>query len=97
MCGVLGCFSKSGLQITDKYAQEINHGLDLLHHRGPDNKSLISSSDQSLILGHRRLAIIDLSESDYIEVYSRISDASGSPEMDGSGSTLSEFTGYKLI
>ncbi len=60
MCGVLGCFSKSGSEISKKYFQEINSGLDMLHHRGPDNKSIISSSNNSLLLGHRRLAIIDL-------------------------------------
>ena len=49
MCGVLGCFSKSGSEIS-KYFEEINRGLDMLHHRGPDNKSIISSSNNSLLL-----------------------------------------------
>jgi hypothetical protein len=55
------------------------------------------NSNDIYYAGMQLSSVIDLSESDYIEVYSRISDASGSPEMDGSGSTLSEFTGYKLI
>ena len=42
-------------------------------------------------------AVLDLSASDYIEVYAKISDASGSPVIDGSGATQSEFTGYRII
>ena len=40
---------------------------------------------------------IDLAASDYIEAYVRISDASGSPVVDGSAVDLSEFSGYRLI
>ena len=39
---------------------------------------------------------IDLAASDYIEAYVRISDASGSPVVDGSAVDLSEFSGYRL-
>jgi len=40
---------------------------------------------------------IDLAASDYIEAYIRISDASGSPVVDGSAVDLSEFSGFRLI
>ena len=39
---------------------------------------------------------IDLSASDYIEVYVRINDSSGNPVVDGSAVDLSEFSGYRL-
>lgn len=42
-------------------------------------------------------SVMDLSVGDYIEVYLRISDASGNPVIDGSDATLSEFTGYRII
>ena len=39
---------------------------------------------------------IDLSASDYIEAYTRISDSSGSPVVDGSAADLSEFSGFRI-
>ncbi|PYS14424.1 MAG: asparagine synthetase B, partial [Acidobacteria bacterium] len=35
---------------------------DAMSHRGPDGAGIFISSDRRLALGHRRLAIIDLSE-----------------------------------
>ena len=40
---------------------------------------------------------LDLSVGDYVQIYARISDSSGSPRIDGSDVTLSQFFGYKLI
>ena len=40
---------------------------------------------------------LDLSVGDYVQVYARISDASGSPRIDGSDVNQSQFFGYKLI
>ena len=54
------------------------------------------NSNDIYYAGMQISSIIDLSASDYIEVYVRISDSSGSPVIDGSGSTLSEFSGYRL-
>jgi len=55
------------------------------------------NSNDIFYAGMQISSVMDLSAADYIEVYVRISDASGSPRIDGSGSTLSEFTGYKII
>jgi len=55
------------------------------------------NSNDIYYAGMQLSAVIDLSASDYIEVYCRISDSSGSPAIDGSGDTLTEFSGYKLI
>ena len=41
--------------------------------------------------------VLDLSASDYIEVFGRIDDNSGSPRFDGAATYNSYFTGYKLI
>lgn len=67
------------------------------------NGSLFKKTDWSfnsndiLYAGLTLSSLMDLSATDYIEVYVRISDASGSPVIDGSATTLSEFSGFKLI
>jgi len=53
MCGICGKFSPSGVQI-----EEINHMLDILAHRGPDDSGYYVRG--SIGLGNRRLSIIDL-------------------------------------
>ena len=55
------------------------------------------NSNDIFVAGMALSSVIDLSASDYIEVYARISDASGSPVVDGSGSTYGQFLGYRLI
>lgn len=42
-------------------------------------------------------AIMDLVAGDYLEVYSRIADSSGSPQFNGGASRQSCFGGYKMI
>ena len=54
-------------------------------------------SNDIFVAGMALSTVIDLSASDYVEVYARISDASGSPVVDGSGSTYGQFLGYRLI
>ena len=66
------------------------------------NGSLFKKTDWSfnsndiLYAGLTLSSLMNLAVSDYIEVFVRISDASGSPVIDGSGTTLSEFSGSKL-
>jgi len=55
------------------------------------------NSNDIFYAGMQISSVMDLSVSDYIEVYIRISDSSGNPVIDGSSSTLSEFSGYRLI
>ena len=55
------------------------------------------NSNDILYAGLTLSSLMNLSASDYIEVFVRISDASGSPVIDGSATTLSEFSGFKLI
>ena len=60
MCGLAGIFSPAGtFRVTPSYLQRMR---DTMSHRGPDGAGLWISSDQSVGLAHRRLAIIDLSE-----------------------------------
>ena len=54
-----------------------------------------NNPSHQLVITHQ--AILDLSASDYIEVYCRISDLSGSPFIDGNSSTYqSYFYGYRI-
>jgi asparagine synthase (glutamine-hydrolysing) len=62
MCGLIGFFSLSQAPIP-----QASHTLwamsRLISHRGPDGEGRYISPDQRLGLGHRRLAIIDLTPS----------------------------------
>lgn len=55
MCGILGTLP--GVRKEDFKAS-----LDLLEHRGPDGYGIWEGIDNSILLGHRRLSILDLSE-----------------------------------
>ncbi|MBL8587674.1 MAG: asparagine synthase (glutamine-hydrolyzing) [Methylobacteriaceae bacterium] len=57
MCGVVGLFNRGGAQVDEAVLTAMR---DALAHRGPDGCGLYV--DGRLGLGHRRLAIIDLSE-----------------------------------
>lgn len=58
MCGIAGI-----IQSTPRFGPVHLHRMtDALAHRGPDGEGHWSRSDQKVMLGHRRLAIIDLSE-----------------------------------
>lgn len=55
MCGIFGTVNHN---ISDS---AFSHRLNLLKHRGPDGFGVWSSDDNSIKIGHRRLAIIDTS------------------------------------
>jgi asparagine synthase (glutamine-hydrolysing) len=61
MCGIAGVlsFRNSGFRISEAYLTRMR---DVMSHRGPDGAGNYISPDGRLGLGHRRLAIIDLSE-----------------------------------
>src|SRR6185295_19315959 len=56
MCGIVGT---AGPTPTD--AALVVRMRDVLTHRGPDDAGFWSSAHNLVVLGHRRLAIIDLS------------------------------------
>lgn len=61
MCGINGVlsFKNSGFRVWERYLTRMR---DVMSHRGPDGAGNFISPDRRLGLGHRRLAIIDLSE-----------------------------------
>ena len=62
MCGIVGSYTYGNHENQEKRIQE---AVNVLRHRGPDDKGIEKYffNDSSLILGHTRLAIIDLSSS----------------------------------
>ena len=57
MCGISGIISKSNAPIPEERIKRINN---LVGHRGPDGEGYYFGSN--FAFGHRRLAILDLSE-----------------------------------
>lgn len=58
MCGIAGKISLSDRSVS---AEAVESMCDAIRHRGPDDSGIYHSPDQKVALGHRRLAIIDLS------------------------------------
>src|SRR5580704_9946767 len=58
MCGISGYYSFAG-EISAEHAAATRRVTSLLAHRGPDDCGVFQ--DASVILGHRRLSILDLS------------------------------------
>ncbi len=55
MCGIAGILPAVDEKLFKK-------GLDAIAHRGPDGFGIWKETDDSIMLGHRRLAILDLSD-----------------------------------
>jgi asparagine synthase (glutamine-hydrolysing) len=59
MCGIVGIWNTDGSPLGEP---DLNRFTDSLVHRGPDGKGIYIDSKACLGLGHRRLAILDLTE-----------------------------------
>lgn len=55
MCGILGCFGQHDSSDEERFSSALN----LLAHRGPDDRGVFLAD--GVMLGHRRLSILDLS------------------------------------
>ena len=58
MCGITGIINKKNIPIDESLLHKVN---DSIRHRGPDGDGFYIY--KNLGLGHRRLAIIDLTDS----------------------------------
>jgi len=79
MCGIAGAFSFSSSLLAS--TAKVKSMTDAIAHRGPDGEGVWESVNGKVVLGHRRLAIIDLS------------DLSKQPMMDASGKFVIVFNG----
>jgi asparagine synthase (glutamine-hydrolysing) len=59
MCGIAGIIQPHS---SDHTAAQLKKMTDALAHRGPDGEGLWQNASGHVLLGHRRLSIIDLSE-----------------------------------
>lgn len=61
MCGILGTYRP---KIDDLELRDFRNGLDAMQYRGPDSEGLevYSAANGQIVLGHKRLAIIDLTD-----------------------------------
>lgn len=59
MCGIVGAFQPSRRGLTSDV--DLIRMRDRMAHRGPDGSGIWRASDETAVLGHRRLSIIDLS------------------------------------
>lgn len=58
MCGIAGILSTSFESISERHLKKMTRALA---HRGPDGEGTWTNEKQHVLLGHRRLSIIDLS------------------------------------
>ncbi len=65
MCGIAGAYSKNGID-----RQAMQKATDTLLHRGPDAAGYFTDNTSKVFLGHRRLSIIDLSDTANQPMYS---------------------------
>jgi len=64
MCGIVGSFNfggAAGPDVAERDRARVLHMRDTIAHRGPDDGGLWQSDDGRVVLGHRRLAIVDIS------------------------------------
>jgi asparagine synthase (glutamine-hydrolysing) len=68
MCGITGLWRQNGFHEEDlKIAEAMNNTL---LHRGPDDGEVWGHQESGIILGHRRLSIIDLSPAGHQPMHS---------------------------
>ena len=60
MCGIVGMYNFDGSKVDQ---QELDRFTDSLSHRGPDGRGTYIDENACLGFGHRRLAILDLTDS----------------------------------
>jgi asparagine synthase (glutamine-hydrolysing) len=61
MCGIVGFLETTGATGADELAARARAMAETLAHRGPDDAGVWVDAEAGVALGHRRLAVIDLS------------------------------------
>jgi asparagine synthase (glutamine-hydrolysing) len=70
MCAIVGFWDSSG-SLTEAELEHAASGMAAaLRHRGPDDQGVWADEDASLALGHRRLAILDLTREGHQPMHS---------------------------
>ena len=58
MCGIVGFWSKNSIGAL---RESLPDAISQLNHRGPDDSGIFFDPKAGIVLGHRRLSVIDLS------------------------------------
>jgi asparagine synthase (glutamine-hydrolysing) len=58
MCGIAGIFTRAAVSLQESAARMVEQ----IRHRGPDGEGIWTDGEAGVALGHRRLAVLDLSE-----------------------------------
>ena len=61
MCGIVGYASEKQIRVNAAIFKQLQACLDDIAHRGPDDAGI--NFEDHVLLGHRRLSILDLSTS----------------------------------
>ena len=70
MCGITGFLGGEKSYDLNDSSPIINSMLNKIHHRGPDDHGSWSDSHKGVNLGHKRLSILDLSQSGHQPMHS---------------------------
>ncbi|MFM6933604.1 MAG: asparagine synthase (glutamine-hydrolyzing) [Novosphingobium sp.] len=70
MCGLAGFLEARGASGDDRLASQAKAMADCIQHRGPDDGGLWTDAAHGYAVGHRRLAIIDLSAAGHQPMHS---------------------------
>ncbi len=62
MCGIAGIFDPEAASRGEELTHVVTRMTDALRHRGPDDSGQWADPSAGIALGHRRLAILDLSQ-----------------------------------
>ncbi len=63
MCGISGFVDPDKSTSKDKLLDVISRMTDTISHRGPDDSGVWVDKSKGIALGHRRLSIMDVSQS----------------------------------
>jgi asparagine synthase (glutamine-hydrolysing) len=61
LCGIVGFIARHSLVNIDERSRYLSEMTDAIKHRGPDSEGAWVDPGEGVALGHRRLAILDLS------------------------------------
>ena len=70
MCGIAGIFLNSASS-KESLVSVITNMTNSLHHRGPDGTGIWNNNEEGIALGHKRLSILDLSNTGAQPMYTK--------------------------
>ena len=82
MCGFVGVMARNKSLLDYSFINNMTNSID---HRGPDDSGFWSNKTAGISLGHRRLAILDLTSAGHQPMHSPSKRVRGSLRLNSSG------------